>query len=52
MRDLTCGYLVIPFVVIRLGVTGPKKTEFLCLLDLFGGREKKEWCDLVYVERS
>ena len=35
IRDLTCGALVIPLVVIRLGVTGPKKTRFVCLLDVF-----------------
>ena len=27
--------------MIRLGVTGLKKTEFLCFLDLFGGRRKR-----------
>ena len=35
IRDLTCGALVIPLVVIRLGVTGPKKTRFVCVLDVF-----------------
>ena len=29
------------FVMIRLGVTGLKKTEFLCFLDLLGGRRKR-----------
>ena len=27
-----------------------KKTGFVCLLDLFGGREEKVWCDLVCME--
>ena len=35
IRDLTCGALEIPLVVIRLGVTEPKKTGFLCLLGFF-----------------
>ena len=35
--------------VIRLRVSGLKKTRFLYLLDLFGGKEEKEWCDLVCV---
>ena len=29
--------------------TGLKKTGFVHLLDLFGGRMEKEWCDLVCV---
>ena len=33
--DLTCGALEMPLVVIGLGVTGPKKTEFVCLLDFY-----------------
>ena len=37
-------------VVIQLGVTGFKKTEFVYLLDLFGGREEKMWYDLMFVE--
>ena len=47
--DITCGDLEILHLVIRLGVTEPKKTELLCLLDLLGGRGKKGWCDLVYI---
>ena len=37
IRNLTCGDLEIPFVVIRLGVTGLKKTRLMYLLDLFEG---------------
>ena len=47
--NLTCGGLEILLVVIPLGVTRLKKTGFLYLLDLFGGRREKGWCDLVYV---
>ena len=51
-RNLTCGDLEISFVVMyRLGVPGLKKTKFVYLLDLFGGREKNGWCDLMFVER-
>ena len=35
---------------MQLGVTGLKKTGFVCLLDLFGGRYEKGWCALVCVE--
>ena len=35
--NLTCGDLEIPFVVIRLGVIGLKKTRLMYLLDLFEG---------------
>ena len=31
--------LQISFVVIHLGVTGLKKSGFMCFLDLFGGKE-------------
>ena len=41
IRDLTCGDLEIPLLVIRLGVTGPKNSEFVWLLDLLEGRGKK-----------
>ena len=37
-------------MVIRLGVTGLKKTELGYLLDLFGGMGEEGWCDLVYVK--
>ena len=39
--DLTCVYLEILVVVIRLGVTGLRKTRFVCLLDLFGQRGRR-----------
>ena len=37
-------------MVIRLGVTGLKKTRVMYFLDLFEGRGKKGQCDLVCVE--
>ena len=40
IRDLTCGDLEIPLLVIRLGVTGPKNSEFVWLLDLLERRGK------------
>ena len=49
-KDLTFDDLEIPLVVIRLRVTGPKKTKFLRLLDFLVGRMEKGWCDLLYVE--
>ena len=52
IRDLTCGDLEIPLLVIRLGVTGPKKSEFVWLPDLLERRGKKGGGgDLVYVKR-
>ena len=33
IRDLICGALEVPLVVIQLGITGPKKTGLVCLLD-------------------
>ena len=39
IRNLTCGDLEIPLVMIRLEVIGLKKNGFVYLLDLFGGRE-------------
>ena len=36
IRNLTCGDLEIPLVVIGLGVTGLKEAGFVYLLDLFG----------------
>ena len=35
IRDLTCGALEIPLVLILLGVTEPEKTRSVCLLDFF-----------------
>ena len=40
-----------PLVVIRLGVTGLKKTGLVYLPDLFGGRGVEGWCSLVCVKR-
>ena len=40
VRNITCGELV----------TGSKKTGFLYLLELFGERKEKGWCDLLCVE--
>ena len=48
-RDLACDGLEIPLVVIRLGVSGLKKTRVICLLDLLGELEKG-WRDLLCVE--
>ena len=42
--------LEISFAVIRLEVSGLKKTGFLYLLDLFVERKEKGWCDLLCVE--
>ena len=50
IRDLTSGDLGIPLVVIRLGVTGLKKTRVVYLLDLFEGRGEKRQSNLVCVE--
>ena len=47
IRNLTSGDLGIPLVVIRLGVTGLKKTRVVHLLDLLEGRREKGQCDLV-----
>ena len=41
IRDLTCGDLEIPLVVVQLGVTRPKRIEFVCLLDLHRGRWRR-----------
>ena len=51
IRDLPSGDLGIPLVVIRLGVTGLKKTRVVYLLDLFEGRGEKGQSNLVCVER-
>ena len=51
IRNLTSGDLGISLVVVRLGVTGLKKTRVVYLLDLFERREEKEPYALVYVER-
>ena len=44
IRNLTCGDLGIPLMVIRLGVTGLKKTRVVCVSDLFEGRGEKGQC--------
>ena len=41
IRNFTCDDVEISLVVIRLGVTGLKKSKFVYLLDLFGeGRRR------------
>ena len=42
IRNLTCGDLQISLMVIRLGVTGLKKTTIVYLLDLLGGRGRRD----------
>ena len=49
--DLASGDLRNPLVVIRLGVTGLKKTRIVYLLSLFEGKGEKRQCDLACVER-
>ena len=49
-KNLICGDLEIPLVVIQLGVPGLKKARLLYLLDLFGERGEEGWCDLVCVK--
>ena len=51
IRNLICDDLKVLVVVIRPGVTELKKTGFVYLLDLFGGRVDKKCCDLVCVKR-
>ena len=51
LRNLTSGNLGIPLVVIRLGVTGQKKTTVVYLLDLFERKVERGQCDLMCVER-
>ena len=51
MGNLACVDLEISLVVIRLGVTGLKKTGFMYLMNLFRGTGEKGRCDLVCVER-
>ena len=41
IRNLTCGDLEIPLVVIGLGVTGLREMVFVYLLDLFGEGEER-----------
>ena len=41
ITNLTSGDVEISLVVIRLGVTGLKKTGFVYLLDLLGRRGRK-----------
>ena len=43
--------LGILLVVIRLGVTGLKKTKLVYLVDVFEGRWENGQCDLMCVER-
>ena len=50
IRSLTCWYLEILLVVIRLGETGLKKTRFV-LPGLVLGKGEKGRCDVVCVER-
>ena len=47
VRNLTSGDLGIPLVLIRLGVTGLKKTRAVYLSDLLEGKGQKGQCDLV-----
>ena len=49
IRSLTCWYLEILLVVIRLGETGLKNTRFV-LPGLVLGKGEKGWCDVVCVE--
>ena len=51
IRNDTSSDLGIPLEVIRLGVTGLKKTSVLYLLDLTEGKGKKGQCNFVHVER-
>ena len=51
IRNDTSSDLGIPREVIRLGVTGLKKTSVLYLLDLTEGKGKKGQCNFVHVER-
>ena len=51
LRNLTFGDLGILLVVIRLGVTGLKKTRVVYVLDFFQGSGKTGQFDLVHVER-
>ena len=46
-KNSTCGDLEIPLAVIRLRVTGLKKTGLVYLLDLFRGIGEEGWIDLV-----
>ena len=49
VRDFACDNIEVSLVVIRLGVTGPKKTDFSC--PELGERGKKRWRNLLFVER-
>ena len=51
IRNLTSGDLGILLLVIRLGLTGLKKTRVVYLLDLFEGVGEMGQSDLVRVER-
>ena len=41
MRNLICGDLEIPLVVIQMGVIGLKKTKLVYLLDFFWGKREE-----------
>ena len=49
IRNLTSGDCGISLLLIRLGVTGLRKTRVVYFLDLFEGRAEKQQCDLVCV---
>ena len=51
LRNLTFGDLGILLVVIRLRITGLKKTRVVYVLDFFQGRGKTGQFDLVHGER-
>ena len=42
IRNINCYDIEIPLVMTRLGVTGLKITGFAYLLDLFGGRGRRD----------
>ena len=49
IRNLICGDLKIPLVMIRMRISGLKKAKLVYLLGLLGGRMEEGWCDLVCV---
>ena len=51
IRSPTSGDMGIPFMVMRLGVTGLKMIRLVYSLDLSEGQGEKGQCDLVFVER-
>ena len=46
--NVACSDVEISLVLIRLGVTRLKNTEFVYLLDFFGGKWEKGWFSLVW----